>query len=92
MVDFSITFLTHAVHEGVKKNLSEGNQLRKDKPDINHFDIGCWWKGSRNTYKKRSEHQKGSKIDCDNSLKEERFEEIRRINNCQDKDAWKVGR
>ena len=44
MVDLSILTNSVRVHPGVKKNLHERNQLRKNKPDVDHLDIGSGWK------------------------------------------------
>ena len=37
--------LPEGVHVCMDKNFNEGKQKIKDKPDINHLDVGSFWQG-----------------------------------------------
>merc|ERR1711892_847109 len=90
MVDLSILTNSVRVHPGVKTNLHERNELRKNKPDVNHLDIGSGWKARGHADEEGSKDQQGGQIDSDNSFKEEIFKEVCSVDNCKDKYSWEI--
>ena len=85
MVNFPIFINSEGVHPRMKKNLQKRNQLCKDKPDINHLDISSGGKALRHTDEESGQDKEWSKVDCDNSLKKEVFEEVCGVDNNEDK-------
>ena len=83
MVDLSLSLLSHAVHEGVEKNLCEGNQLGENEPDVNHLDISSWRKLSWHTDEQSCEDKEGSQVHGDHGFKEKRFKEVGCVHNGQ---------
>ena len=63
------------LHDGQKDNFSEGNQLCKDQPGINHLYVGSGGKLVHHSNEDGGEDQHGGKVDCQGSLKVERFKE-----------------
>ena len=50
--------LPEGVHVCMDKNFNEGKQKIKDKPDINHLDVGSFWQvvGDINEHGGQHEH------------------------------------
>ena len=78
------------VHPCMKKNLHKRNHLSEDQPDINHLDIGRWWKALRYTDEECCQDKKGGEVDGDYGLKKEIFEEVCSIDNNEDEYSWKI--
>ena len=87
MVDFSETIRPHVVHQGMEENRHERNQLREDEPDIDHLHVGGGGEGVRDGDEEGRENQLGGEVDRHHGLEEERFEEVRGVDNTEDQDA-----
>ena len=78
------------IHPGVEENLHKRNNLGKNQPNINHFNIGSWGEALGDTDEEGGEDKEGGEVDSHHSFKKEVFEEIGGINNDEDKECRKI--
>ena len=84
---WSITYINDDyLCNGLIFYLSKWNQLRENKPNINHLDVGCRRKRFRDTNKESCEDKLRGQIDRHNCLEEKGFEEVCGIDNGKNED------
>ena len=86
-----ITFLCPLVLYGCQENdLSEGNHLAEDKPQVDHLDVGGGGQALHLADEDRRHHQHGRQVHTQGGLKEEGLEEGGGECDSQQKEGGKV--
>ena len=68
-------------------DLCKRNQLSKDKPDVDHLDIGGWGQRLGHADEEGGQHQQRGQVHCNLRLKEEGLEKVGSVNNAKDEDS-----
>ena len=67
VVDLPLVFVwSHVVDKCVQQHVDPGDTLGKDKPDVNHLDIGRRWKAAWDAYEQGSQDQQRCEVHGDN--------------------------
>ena len=80
------------LHSSEKNNLSKGNHLAEDKPDVDHLDVRGGGQALHLADEDGGHHQHGGQVHTQGRLKEEGLEEGGGKGDCSQKKGREVGR
>ena len=62
------------LHSSDENNLSKGNHLAEDEPDVNHLDVRGWGQALHLADEDGGHHQHGGQVHTQGCIKEERLD------------------
>ena len=80
------------LHSSEKDNLSKGNHLAEDEPDVDHLDVRGGGQALHFADEDSRHHQHGRQVHTQGRLKEEGLEEGGGKGDCSQKQGWEISR
>ena len=80
VIDVTIFIHTKIVNVWLQKNVKEGFNQAGQEPNVNHFDVGCFWKIAAHAYKHCRQYKHNCNIDRNSSFKGEFLEKVWKMN------------